>query len=492
MSLLSCARKHRSLLWYRHHRAMMRRHALAAAASTSSTSKKKAGTLTLLLPVATASTPTPSPAIQASKPREISSTSSTSAKTAAMELHDDTRAVPVEESASSPWRALFLTFFAMIQPEKIKQPLAVDTEFLDDLHVNPVPPNVSDVVEHPEHLIWRYDMDSYAANSHNEDRSQYILDSIALECEESPEHDGPEVSMPVFFCGCYDGHGGEQAVEFVQRNLYRNIKNHMRRHVGSVTDAIISGFQETDQEFHRRSLLEFERGEWSACSVGACAVIAMIVDTKLYVASCGDCRAIMAYREPNGSLSVEQITWDHSANDEREQERLKLLYPDDYDIVREIGAHNYYVKGRLQPTRSLGDTYMKVQDVNRAPMPRGLRIRGSFKRPYITAIPDVFEVDLNERHPEFLVLGSDGLYGELSNQEIAQMVDKFRVQGVENVSQALRASVLERIAEYYGFSKKELEQISPGERRNYHDDITIDVVHFAPPPSLSQDEPVAA
>lgn len=111
-----------------------------------------------------------------------------------------------------------------------------------------------------------------------------------------------------------------------------------------------------------------------------------MVGTKLFVASCGDCRAIMALRDPTGALSVEQITSDHSANELQEQRRLRVAHPDDYDIVREIGAHNFYVKGRLQPTRSLGDTYMKVKDVNRAPMPRGLRIHGSFKRPYITGM----------------------------------------------------------------------------------------------------------
>jgi len=118
--------------------------------------------------------------------------------------------------------------------------------------------------------------------------------------------------------------------------------------------------------------------------VGACAVMALVIEKKLYVASCGDCRAIMAYREADGSLSVEQITFDHSANEEREQRRLRTLYPEDYDIVCEIGQKNFYVKGRLQPTRSIGDTYMKVKDVNRSPMPRGLRIRGNFRRPYIS------------------------------------------------------------------------------------------------------------
>lgn len=62
-----------------------------------------------------------------------------------------------------------------------------------------------------------------------------------------------------------------------------------------------------------------------------------------------------------------------------------------------------------------------------------------------------------------------------------QLVDLFRDQGVQNVSQALRETVLERIADIYGTTADDLENVLPGKRRDFHDDITIDVLHFAPP-----------
>jgi hypothetical protein len=102
------------------------------------------------------------------------------------------------------------------------------------------------------------------------------------------------------------------------------------------------------------------------------------------------------------------------------------------------------------------------------------------------AVPDIFQVDLRDRKPEFVVLGSDGLFGELKNEEIVQLVGRFRDQGVQNVSQALREAVLERIAEMYGTTAADLESVLPGNRRDYHDDITIDVLHFAPPPAAAQ------
>lgn len=108
------------------------------------------------------------------------------------------------------------------------------------------------------------------------------------------------------------------------------------------------------------------------------------------------------------------------------------------------------------------------------------------------AVPDVFEVDIEHRHPEFLVLGSDGLYGEMSNLDIVRHVAKFRDAGEANVSAALREAVLEQVSQYYGFSVADMEDILPGERRNYHDDITIDVLHFAPPSPEESAVPHAA
>lgn len=65
-------------------------------------------------------------------------------------------------------------------------------------------------------MFWRYDMDSYAANRHNEDRSHCVHDSFTDVVTGE--------TTPLFFCACYDGHGGEQAVEFVERKLFPNIK----------------------------------------------------------------------------------------------------------------------------------------------------------------------------------------------------------------------------------------------------------------------------
>jgi serine/threonine protein phosphatase PrpC len=53
---------------------------------------------------------------------------------------------------------------------------------------------------------------------------------------------------------------------------------------------------------------------------------------------------------------------------------------------------------------------------------------------------------------EFIVLGSDGLYGEMTNEEIVTLVDQYRAESVDNMSERVRNAVLDRIATFYGFT----------------------------------------
>jgi hypothetical protein len=48
-----------------------------------------------------------------------------------------------------------------------------------------------------------------------------------------------------------------------------------------------------------------------------------------------------------------------SATNPHERERLTKEFPNDLDILLQADKGAYYIKGRLQPTRTLGDYHMK-------------------------------------------------------------------------------------------------------------------------------------
>lgn len=56
---------------------------------------------------------------------------------------------------------------------------------------------------------------------------------------------------------------------------------------------------------------------------------------------------------------------------------LMKKFPKDTDIIVEESNGCFYVKGRLQPTRSIGDYYLKYSHLFKG--------KGDFNGPYITS-----------------------------------------------------------------------------------------------------------
>lgn len=86
---------------------------------------------------------------------------------------------------------------------------------------------------------------------------------------------------------------------------------------------------------------------------GCTAVLAVIVNNHLYVANVGDSRAILVREAEDGSLLEEQLSVDHSVENEEELERLEELGLDREQLLK---------SGRLgtcENTRSIGDYSIK-------------------------------------------------------------------------------------------------------------------------------------
>lgn len=81
----------------------------------------------------------------------------------------------------------------------------------------------------------------------------------------------------------------------------------------------------------------------------------------------------------------------------------------DDQIISEEGNNCFYLKGRLQPTRSIGDYYLKKEEYYVGD--------GTFKGPYLSCNPDIGEFTLTQAH-RYMVLASDGLWDVLSRNEV--------------------------------------------------------------------------
>lgn len=133
--------------------------------------------------------------------------------------------------------------------------------------------------------------------------------------------------------------------------------------------------------------------------VGACALAAVITTQHITIANAGDCEGVIL-----GGEKIIKTNERLNAGEPSEQERLRKLFPNEDDIVKCIKNTNYcYVKGRLQPTRSLGDFYLKHSDYNFTNL-------GIFTGPYITHKPQIKSFKFTPRLGKTLILASDGLW----------------------------------------------------------------------------------
>ncbi|RKP39881.1 phosphatase 2C-like domain-containing protein, partial [Dimargaris cristalligena] len=168
---------------------------------------------------------------------------------------------------------------------------------------------------------------------------------------------------------------------------------------------------------------------------GSCAVVALIDETtkELYVAHCGDSRAILGAHDSPWAWKGIQLTSDHNAAIELERVRLSRDHQDGMSVV--VGDR---VLGLLAVTRAFGDASFKwhrhlVQAIypglfpdKKCPDPMA-----SISPPYITARPDVMRLKLRPQD-RFLVLASDGLFEGLSNELVAELMGGFFEQIVSN------------------------------------------------------------
>lgn len=174
-------------------------------------------------------------------------------------------------------------------------------------------------------------------------------------------------------------------------------------------EALRNSFLNTDAEFS---------SDCSAAMVGSTAVVALVGRKKIWVANCGDSRAILCR-----SGKAYQLTDDHKPEREDEAERVEkaggqVLY-----------WNGHRVMGVLAMSRAIGD--------------HGLR-------PYVIPEPEITVVCRHD-DDEFMLLASDGLWDVMSNQEATNLalrcLKRAREKGASRKAAArIAASVLTKAA----------------------------------------------
>ncbi|XP_073139515.1 probable protein phosphatase 2C 38 [Henckelia pumila] len=324
-------------------------------------------------------------------------------------------------------------------------------------------------------LLWYKDLGHHV----NGEFSMAVIQANGLMEDQSQLESGPLSSLDSgpygTFIGVYDGHGGPETSRYVNQSLFKNLKKFASQHQEISANVIKQAFLETEDEF-----LDLVREQWlnkpQMASVGTCCLVGIISNGLLHIANAGDSRAVLgrADKAIRGVTAI-QLSTEHNANLEYIRDELRSLHSDDPQIV--VLKHKVWrVKGIIQISRSIGDAYLKKPEFNKEPLLAKFRLSEPFSKPILSAEPSIFTHKLNPKD-QFVILASDGLWEQLSNQEAVDIVHSHPHQGVAKklVKAALRVAAKKREMRY-----SDLKKIDRGVRRHFHDDITVVVVFIDP------------
>jgi len=255
---------------------------------------------------------------------------------------------------------------------------------------------------------------------YNEDRVS--VNSLVKKPSSSKIKSWPKIS----YFAIFDGHGGEECSEFLKNN-YLNYLIENKNFPFDIKISMIETCQKIEEDFFKQKCSDnLEESDKS----GSCALIAVIFDNKIYIANIGDSRAIMSM---NGGLKIKQLTTDHKPENIKEYERAikngSKIYLDDNDEVdRDISKLNF-VKDKADLEKKIEIKQKNTEEKIFRVYPSDLAVMRTIgdikaKKKEFGALPgtvintpDIFVYDLNGS-VDFIVMGCDGIFDDLSNQEI--------------------------------------------------------------------------
>ncbi|XP_033490044.1 pyruvate dehydrogenase [acetyl-transferring]-phosphatase 2, mitochondrial [Epinephelus lanceolatus] len=165
---------------------------------------------------------------------------------------------------------------------------------------------------------------------------------------------------------------------------------------------------------------------------GCTACVAYVGTEGIHVANAGDCRAVVGVLEEDGSWSALPLSQDHNSQNQAEMERIKAQHP---PSERDTVVTDDRLLGVLMPLRAFGDVRFKwsleLQQSILSSLESGVDLDSLnlyqytppnyLTPPYLDVSP---EITYHKLRPQdrFLILGTDGLWDELGNEEAVRLI----------------------------------------------------------------------
>jgi len=186
----------------------------------------------------------------------------------------------------------------------------------------------------------------------------------------------------------YDGHGGRDAVDYCESKMHEILLPEIQANK-DVSAVMTSVFQKIDGQL---AML----GAWAhGCTATVTLVHKRKTNTVLYVANCGDSRAVLS-----GDTGIKRVSIDHRPDDPSELRRIEGIG---------CKVRNGRVAGKLAVSRSLGDHNLKNLGVS--------------------GVPDVSACGVASGHA--LIIASDGLWDVFGDEDASVLLEDCIAKAVK-------------------------------------------------------------
>jgi len=174
------------------------------------------------------------------------------------------------------------------------------------------------------------------------------------------------------------------------------------------------------------------------CLQGSTVILTLTDPSRhnLWVANLGDCQAVLGSRTRAGDWSAAFVTAPHNGNNPSEVLRIRNQHPGELECMEDNR-----IVGFLDPTRSLGDTWLKLPPIFSQRVLLDFRREWNVQRPetyvarvksppYVSNVPDVHHYPLPRGAPGqqrdlFLISCSDGLADLYDGQTRPDMIHRW-------------------------------------------------------------------
>lgn len=308
--------------------------------------------------------------------------------------------------------------------------------------------------------IFRYDVAQLPSNNPIEDN--HVEKVITVQNNANQNND-------LYFFGIFDGHGGPFTSAALSKDLVRSVASQLTEVYTKSTsskktfdNAIVEGFLKLDKEIVWESFRKLFKNPHDRQNVmgimpavsGSCALLSIFnsEDKTLKVAVSGDSRTLIGGIDTDGkNWFVKSLSVDQTGDSKTEVERIRSEHPGEPDVIR-----RGRILGSLQPSRAFGDYRYKLKDVDGkslSDLPDYIKLyfrsepRNFKTPPYVTARPEITTTRI-DTNTKFMVMGSDGLFELLSNEEIVSLVVRWMDQYMPSATASARPGRSMKIKDY--------------------------------------------